>query len=149
MTRFPSSIILSLKPVYANKIYSGEKEWEFRKAFCIARVDVDKNVKVFIYETAPVKKITGWFTVDLDSAVPVPDGLNVMWRHLKDERIGINEEEFRAYFNKPGFAHAWHIGNVKKFVEPVDPYKEGYWSRPPQSYCRIKEELARLIAGHY
>lgn len=144
---FPSSIILSLKRVYANRIYNGEKEWEFRKAFCLARADVDKDVKVIVYETAPVKKITGWFTVNLNSCYPAPEGLNIMWRKLKDWNPGVSEEEFFAYFNKPGWAHAWHIGKVKKLSVSIDPYKEGYFKRPPQSYMRVREEMVRLIIG--
>ena len=47
------TIIISIKPKYVEKIFSGEKKYEFRKSF-------PDGVKVMlIYATAPVKKIVG------------------------------------------------------------------------------------------
>ena len=53
------NIILSIKPKWAEKIYSGEKKIEWRKT-CPSTVN--EGAKVYIYETAPICKVTGRFT---------------------------------------------------------------------------------------
>lgn len=50
------AILLSIHPKWAEKIYSGEKTIEWRKTLPKS----DESI-VYIYETAPVKKITGYF----------------------------------------------------------------------------------------
>lgn len=51
------NILLSIKPEYAKLIYEGKKTIEYRK-------DFPKYVlwgsKIFLYETAPVKRVTGF-----------------------------------------------------------------------------------------
>jgi predicted transcriptional regulator len=54
------NIILSIKPKWARLIYEGKKTIEWRKSFPKAT----KIDKVFLYETAPVKQITGFFTLE-------------------------------------------------------------------------------------
>lgn len=46
-------IVMSLKPKYAKAIYEGRKNWEFRKA------PPPAFKPIYIYESAPVSKITG------------------------------------------------------------------------------------------
>lgn len=48
------NIILPIKPVFAEKIISGEKKYEYRKRLCKKEVN-----KIYIYATAPVKMIIG------------------------------------------------------------------------------------------
>ena len=47
-------VLLSINPEYVEKIFSGEKEFEFRKNRC--KSDVNKMV---IYCTSPVMKVIG------------------------------------------------------------------------------------------
>ena len=55
-----NTIILSIKPKWAEKIYSGEKTVEFRRVVpkCIHPGE-DKYVNVLLYESSPVSKVTG------------------------------------------------------------------------------------------
>lgn len=46
-------IVMSLKPKYAKAIYEGRKNWEFRKT------PPPSYKPIYIYESAPVSKITG------------------------------------------------------------------------------------------
>ena len=46
------SILLSIKPEYAEKILSGEKRYEFRRKLCKREID-----KIYIYATRPVQKV--------------------------------------------------------------------------------------------
>ena len=49
----PKVIVMSLKPKYAKAIYEGRKNWEFRKT------PPPLFKEIYIYESAPVSKITG------------------------------------------------------------------------------------------
>ena len=49
----PKVIVMSLKPKYAKAIYEGRKNWEFRKT------PPTLFKEIYIYESAPVSKITG------------------------------------------------------------------------------------------
>lgn len=48
---------MSIKPEWAKKIYSGEKIVEWRK---IKLKNFSIENKIFLYETAPIKKVTGY-----------------------------------------------------------------------------------------
>ena len=49
----PTAIVMSIKPKYAQAIYDGRKNWEFRKA------PPPLYKTIYVYESAPVSKITG------------------------------------------------------------------------------------------
>lgn len=51
--RRPKALVMAIKPKYAKAIYDGRKNWEFRKAPPPLFKDI------YIYESAPVSKITG------------------------------------------------------------------------------------------
>ena len=56
------NIVLSIKPEWAKKIYSGEKTIEFRHD--IPR-DFDMNTDyIFLYETTPVRAVTGVMKIE-------------------------------------------------------------------------------------
>lgn len=51
------NILLSIKPEYAKLIYEGNKTIEYRKDF---PKFVLWGSKIFLYETAPIKRVTGF-----------------------------------------------------------------------------------------
>ena len=51
-------VILSIHPKWAQKIYSGEKTIEWRKTY---PKHAHRYCRVYLYETAPVKAVTGYF----------------------------------------------------------------------------------------
>lgn len=54
------NLVMSIKPEWAKKIYSGEKLVEWRKT---KPKNFSIENKIFIYETAPIKKVTGYITI--------------------------------------------------------------------------------------
>ena len=54
------SLILSLKPNYADLIFAGLKTAEFRKRFSKSF----ENRNIFVYVSSPVKQIRGGFQVE-------------------------------------------------------------------------------------
>ena len=70
-------VLLSINPEYVEKIFSGEKEFEFRKNRC--KSDVNKMV---IYCTSPVMKVIG----EADIIEIIEDTPAAVWRKTKRRR---------------------------------------------------------------
>ena len=128
-----SSILLSIKPKWAEKIYSGEKTVEFRKTIpnCM-QPGADGTVKALLYESAPVSRITGTCILSLDSFTP--DG------RFPDETLKkgcLSELEMQQY-SKGRQVYALAVSEVKKWNEPV--CRKAYVKCAPQSWCYLNVE---------
>lgn len=122
------NVLLSIKPRYVEAILKGDKRYEFRK-----NIFRNKDVEnVYIYATAPVKKLVGFFKVgNILEDHPV-----CLWDRLQ-EFSGLDEKEFFSYFgdNKRGFAI--EILSVAEFLNPLDPRDFIPRFAPPQSFCYL------------
>ena len=87
----PSTIVmLSVVPMYANKIFDGTKKIEFRKRIW-TKADVRK---VIVYSSSPVKQVVGEFDIDRI----VIDDKEVIWEMFKDDPyLGTEREAFDFY----------------------------------------------------
>jgi predicted transcriptional regulator len=90
---FPKQIILSIKPEYAAKIFTGEKQVEYRR-----RPNKNAN-KVTVYVTKPVGKVLGEFEVD-DILCADPEDL---CSHIG----GISKKAYFEYFKDTTRAFAF------------------------------------------
>lgn len=116
--------ILSIKPQYVEEIAAGRKKFEFRKAFFKKPVE-----KVYVYATAPVKRIVGEFRpCILLSGTPMD-----VWR-FTDYYAGISKQEFDDYFKGREIAYAIMIDYYVKYKYPVSLPKG---IRAPQSFCIV------------
>jgi len=120
------NVLLSIKPMYANAILSGEKEYEFRKV-----IFKNRNIeKVYIYSSSPVKKIVGVFIVgDI-----IEDHPKRIWKKCKN-KSGIQKEDFFNYFNGCEKGYAIKISDLRIFRVPIDPRTFCPDFVPPQSFC--------------
>ena len=83
-----STILLSIKPEYVERIFKGTKKYEFRKHLA------QKNVsKIVIYSTFPVMKIVGEVQVKETLAMSKTS----LWEKTKKE-AGISRSKYREYF---------------------------------------------------
>lgn len=124
---FGKSIILSVKPPYAEKIISGEKKYEFRRKLCTENID-----KIYLYATSPIKKIVG--------EVRIHEKYSMKKEHLWElthEVSGISEDFFKEYFRKQNCACAYKLGNAIKYEMPIELRELGI-NYVPQSYVYIK-----------
>lgn len=130
-------ILLSIKPQFADKIFSGTKRYEFRKA-----VHKNPNVTtVVVYATKPVGKVIGEFTV---SSVH-NDSPARLWRRTKTHS-GITRQFFNQYFQGRESCFAIEIGSTTLYENPIDIREvipNGY---PPQSFVYIRKPV-RVSAG--
>ena len=98
--------------------------------------DGNPNFKVYLYETAPVRKITGFFCwggVTLFDARFMHDG-------FPPATYGcVNVEDLKKYQGENCAICGWFIDLPQKFNEPKSLEDFGL-ERPPQSWCYTEVE---------
>ncbi|GLI57572.1 hypothetical protein PM10SUCC1_30860 [Propionigenium maris DSM 9537] len=122
-------VLMAIKPKYADKIFSGEKNFEFRRS-----IFKDKNVKtVVVYSTKPVGKVIGEFTIDEIINKSPKD----LW-NLSKESAGIEENDFMNYFDGKDQGFAIKIKKAKLYKAPkmLSDFKEGL--KAPQSFIYLR-----------
>jgi len=120
--------LLSIKPEFVSKIFTGEKLFEYRKAV-FKRPGV---TSVVIYSTMPVGKIVGEFEIEEIIQLP-PQNL---W-DVTHEHSGISKIFFDEYFTEKPLAYAIKIKNLVRYDEPINPYLVDINFTAPQSFKYI------------
>jgi len=120
-------VLLSIKPQFADKIFSGEKKFEFRRT-----IFKNKDIKkILVYASAPVQKVIGEFEID----EIVCQDIQTLWS-MTGEHAGISEEYFNAYFTGKEQGFAIKIKNLRKF-KTAQCIRKDYNAFPPQSFIYI------------
>jgi len=126
-----TGVLLSIKPKYVREILSGAKQYEFRK-----QIFKNESVKtVFIYSTAPEKKIVASFQL----GEIVKNHPDYLWEQYCDVS-GLSEHEFFEYFSDRDTGYAIRIEELEEFAEPVDPHDVIDRFVAPQSFRYVESE---------
>lgn len=127
-------VLLSIKPIYVEKIFAGEKKYEYRKT----RIRDSQVSKALIYQSNNTKMIVGEFEIDeILSGTPTE-----IWA-ATHQYGGINERSFFEYFKKRDIAYAYAIKSPIRYAEPLSIRDYGL-SCPPMSYCYIHDQHKTL-----
>lgn len=104
-------ILLSIKPEYAQRIFSGEKRYEYRKRL-FKRNDIDT---IIVYVTKPVGRVIGEFKI----AGIIEENPVTIWEKTK-QYSGISKNDYFKYFegNEKGFAIS--IKSTVRYCEPLE-----------------------------
>lgn len=122
-------VILSIKPIYAEKILNGEKTIELRKS-----IFKKNNIKkVIIYASSPISKVIGEFEIESI----LHDEINELWKKTKKEN-GVDIEFFKQYFENKEKGYAIKIKNTKRYKVPYNIY-EKYGIKAPQSFSYLED----------
>lgn len=122
-------VILSIKPIYAEKILNGEKTFELRKS-----IFKKNNVnKVIIYASSPISKVIGEFEIDSI----LHDEINELWKKTK-ENNGVEKTFFHEYFENREKGYAIKIKNTKRYNVHYNIY-EKYGVKAPQSFSYLED----------
>ena len=130
-----TSVLLSIKPHFAERIFCGIKRYEFRKVLF-----KNRTVKrIIVYATAPVGKVIGEF--EIESILELePEAL---WEHTQ-EHSGIHKDYFDAYFDGRSTAYAIKVGRTTRYATPLELYSHFNVKQAPQSFVYITHEKELL-----
>lgn len=121
-------VLLSIKPEFADKIFNGEKRYEFRRT--IFKNEAVKTV--LVYASSPVQKVIGEFEIE---TIIKKDPEN-LWNSTY-EFAGISKEYFMKYFADKDFGFAIKIKKTRKYKVPKC-IKKDFNSFPPQSFLYLQ-----------
>lgn len=122
------TMLLSIKPMYADKILQGEKLYEFRKIRCKKEVN-----KILFYATAPQSQVVGEAYIDC----VLENTPAQIWKVAKSA-AGITRKCFFEYYSKKEVAIAYKLKNVTMYDKPKRLSSYGV-AHPPQSYVYIQD----------
>jgi Uncharacterized conserved protein len=126
-------LFIAVKPEYANKLISGQKDIELRKM----RPHVQQGDYVIIYASAPIKAVIGFGKIkQIIECNP-----KSLWERYSD-RLGINKQSYFSYYD--GYHKAIGIEfDMIKSVTPIrleDLRKVDPNFQPPQIYRYVTNE---------
>lgn len=125
------SVLLSIRPEHARKIFNGTKTVELRRT-CPR---VTKGDLILIYVSSPVKALGGFFRVS-QIIKETPERL---WP-LVSAYAGISKPEFDNYYSGASIGFGINIDRVRKFKNPISlAWLKAKWPGflPPRSYRYI------------
>jgi predicted transcriptional regulator len=128
------NVLLSIKPEFVNKIFNGQKKYEYRRAI-FKREDINKIV---VYATAPISKVVGEFEIENILFEDVSE----LWEKTKIDS-GVKEQFFYHYFNEKDKGYAIKIKNFLQYSTPQN-LNETYGVMPPQSFLYIDDILQKV-----
>lgn len=133
-----SALLLSLKPRFADAIFSGEKRFELRRV----KPRLAGGDLVVIYVTVPRCKVEGAFEVEKVIAAK-PEKL---WRAVQ-HCGGVTKAEFDAYFGARAIAYGIEIRKVWKIDPTTLAAMKRLQIRPPQSYRYLDQSTASRLGA--
>lgn len=126
-----SALLLSIRPKYANLIFSGRKKIELRRV----RPRLQKGGLVLIYVSSPVKALMGGFQVR-----KVIEGTpKYLWSTVGAES-GVTKKEFEDYYSGLSLGFAIFSSKIWQLKQPInltDLKKRWSHFSPPQGYRYI------------
>jgi predicted transcriptional regulator len=133
-----NKIILSIKPCFTDKIYSGEKPVELRKR--VGKL-FTKGSRIYIYSSSPVKAITGYAEIDSVQSTSI-----AIIKKRSLSLACISEPDFDDYFEgKDSGVMIW-LKNIKQYKSPL-PLAQlrllGF--TPPQSFSYASPKLKEAL----
>jgi predicted transcriptional regulator len=121
-------LLLSIRPVHSEKIFSREKRVELRRL----RPAVQKGDLVLVYTSSPSCELTGAFIVDkVDSAAPA-----ILWEKVRAS-CGLTRMQYNAYYRGSKVAFGIRIERAWRLEVPLKLAclrRHSAQFHPPQSY---------------
>jgi len=135
------AILISVRPKFAEMIFSGGKTVELRRV--CPKISVGDLALVYV--SSPAKELQGAFEVGkIISASPL-----ALWRKVGG-KSGMNRRDFLAYFQGKTKAHALMIKRAWKLPAPIclttlRRRKGGF--RPPQNFHYLRRNESSLFTS--
>ncbi len=131
-------LLVSVKPEFAEKIFSGKKKIELRKA----APNVSPGDLIVIYSTTPVKAVIG--IGEVGGILKMPPSR--MWK-LHGKILGIDKKRFFQYYEDIQVAVGIVLTSTLKFPNQLslEEIKEKHpFFHPPQTFRYYNESLFEI-----
>lgn len=140
------SIIMSIKPEWCDKIFSGKKMYEVRKT--IPR-NMPENTKVYVYKSGS-GTVVGEFTTTKVFKFPGPCVNHeyypaAEWLILSGTCL--TSRKLHDYIGDSKCFYEIEIGDPVLYKTPI-PLSEFGLKRPPQSWCYAKDKTILQATNH-
>jgi predicted transcriptional regulator len=136
-------VVLSIRPLYSDKIFEGKKTIELRRRFPVA---APRGTIAYIYSTSPVRAMMGSTEIENVIRLPVAE----IWKKF-GKMAQITKSDFDDYFTglKEGFA--LKISNARPFSRPVNltELRDRFGFEPPQSFLYATSVLRAALQNEY
>jgi predicted transcriptional regulator len=123
-----TSVLLSIKPKFAEAILEGTKTFEFRRVVFRRRA----VRKIVIYASSPVSRVIGEFMIDGILALEPKN----LWA-VTAEGAGVDRKFFDCYFRGCEIGFALKVHRPQRYAKPLRLEEHFRLLRPPQSFCYL------------
>lgn len=132
------SVLLSIRPRFAESILNGSKTYELRRRF----PNLQPGTTVYLYASSPTKAIVGSFI----SADVLFASVIELWRRLRPQ-LAIEANEFTTYFQGVTEGVAIPATEVTRYVEPIslDVMRREMKIEPSQSFRYLQEDAETCL----
>lgn len=136
-------VVLSIRPLYSEKIFQGRKTVELRRRFPMS---APRGTTVFIYSTSPVRAMVGSAEIEEVMRLPIVE----IWKQF-GKSAQIDRVDFDHYFAGLDEGFALKISNARSFARPVDlsELRRRFGFEPPQSFLYATPILRMALQDEY
>ena len=125
-----SPLIMSMSPVFAERIFSGHKTVEVRRRFSTKWI----GSRAVVYASSPSRNLLGEALI----ANIVADDPNRIWNTFENA-LGCSREEFEQYVGDSPEVYAIVLDRIVPYLHPIPITQLEFMLQkeihPPQSYC--------------
>lgn len=132
-------VVLSIKPIYSEKILAGQKTVELRRRFPVA---APHGALAYIYSSSPVKAMVGIASIRDVLKLPVEK----IWVEFESTAF-IDRSSFDKYFDGLDYGYVLVLDDVKSFSRPLPLHelREKFGFEPPQSFLYAKQDFREAL----
>lgn len=136
-------VVLSVRPLYSDKIFEGKKTVELRRRFPLS---APRGTVVYIYSTSPIRAMVGSTEIESVSKLPIKE----IWEKF-GKRAQISKPDFDKYFEGLADGFALAISNARTFSRPIDlaELRDRFGFEPPQSFLYATPDLRTALRHEY
>jgi predicted transcriptional regulator/DNA-binding XRE family transcriptional regulator len=141
--RAKRDVVLSVRPLYSDKIFDGLKTVELRRRF---PVSAPPGTIAYIYSTSPVRAMIGSTEIQGVYKLPVDE----IWKKFQ-KKAYITRVDFDTYFQGLRDGFALKISNAKAFSRPINlsELRSRFRFEPPQSFLYASPILRTALRHEY
>jgi predicted transcriptional regulator len=141
--RSKKDVVLSVRPLYSEKIILGKKTVELRRRFPVSS---PRGTIAYIYSTSPVRAMVGSVEIEGVHKLPIPE----IWKKF-GKMAQIDRNDFDGYFSGLEVGFALKFRNVRPFIRPIDlsELRKRFGFEPPQSFLYASPVLRTALQDEY